>query len=143
MKISLAVWLIQRGMRGMLPQACWCSMADVIELADLHLLPITFWIGQHYLGDVYDQDTALLHPYRVHRLSDTAAHVALYAGHFYHMRTPPPPVCDTTRAFCTQFDDHLGCDVMPLSVAQQPVCTSTTFIDDPLLGGAKRTRTHI
>ena len=56
------------------------------------------------------------------------------------MRTPPPPVCDLARSLCTQFDDHLGCGVMPLPAARQTVRISTPFTANPLLGGAKRTR---
>ena len=110
-------------------------MADVIELADLHSLLITFWIGQHYLDTTGARTTPLLHPYRVQQLPGAGAHVALC-----HMRTAPPAVSAIPHAPCTLLDAHLGCGVMPLSVIQQSVSIFSLFISNPLLGGAKRTR---
>ena len=63
---------------GMAVAACWCSVADLLELATLHSLSLTLWIdANHVAAEMHPHEQATVLPY-------TCAHSTLRTSFLSH-----------------------------------------------------------
>ena len=89
-KMLLMMQHLHANMPGMAASACWCSVADLLELAALHSLSLTVWIDAHHVAaTTHPLEPATVLPYRHNWSQGMHVHIALYANHFCHMREAP------------------------------------------------------
>lgn len=115
MKLRLMLGYLLTCDSGTAPHTCWCSVVDLLEVAALHSLALTVWIGVPSNESALRSDVpATVLPYRHNWSAGDHAHIALYAHHFCHMHHAPSGNVrlQLPQALC--LDESVGCEIQLL-----------------------------
>lgn len=105
----------------------------------MHSLAVIVWVGEHYLPSAcIDFTLPTIFPYRATAALGASMHIALYAHHFYYMRTPP--TTQTAARFLRPYqciEESTGCGVMPQHLQPVPLQTWALECESSCTGGTK------